>query len=179
MNTNENNYFQLFALAERFELDMQQLTDNYRALQRATHPDRFANASEKERRLSVQQAALVNDAFNTLKSPLLRATYLLSLRGVEVGAENNTAMDPMFLMEQMELREALADVGDDDQAVDKIGGILDDIAAKMQSLTKALENNFSAGTAAGLQEAAANVRKLQFFFKLQEEAESVEARFDH
>jgi len=34
---------------------------------------------------------------------------MLSLRGVDVGAENNTAMEPAFLMQQMEWRETIED----------------------------------------------------------------------
>ncbi|HKJ76321.1 MAG TPA: Fe-S protein assembly co-chaperone HscB, partial [Gammaproteobacteria bacterium] len=69
------NYFELFGLPEGFEVDSETLSLRYRDLQRALHPDRFAGASDRERRLSVQQTARVNEAYRTLKDPLARARY--------------------------------------------------------------------------------------------------------
>ena len=105
------NHFELFGLPVAFDVDAQQLAERYRELQRILHPDRYANASDRERRLSIQHAAQVNEAFQTLKSSLRRARYLLQLKGVEFDDEKETHLDPAFLMEQMELREALADQG--------------------------------------------------------------------
>jgi molecular chaperone HscB len=174
MSATEKNFFQLLSVPQSFEVDMNLLTDNYRQLQRATHPDRFANASERERLLSVQQAAQINDAFNTLKKPLSRARYLLGLAGVSTDEENNTAMDPMFLMQQMELREAMAEVQD----LDALGALLDDIDAQRRNLMQALKDSLSSDENDALQQAAQLVQKLQFFDKLQEEAEHLEAKLD-
>lgn len=63
------NHFELFGLAEGFELDTRQLADTYRQLQTRFHPDRFATAPEREQLAAVQRAAQINDAFTTLKSP--------------------------------------------------------------------------------------------------------------
>lgn len=79
-------------------------------MQKRFHPDNFATASERDRLLAVQQAAQINDAYQTLKDPLRRAEYLLSLQGIEMNSEQQTLQDPMFLMEQMELREELESV---------------------------------------------------------------------
>lgn len=177
MSVTEKNFFQLLGLPEQFEVDLALLTENYRKLQRATHPDRFAHASERERLLAVQQASLVNDAYNTLKSPLLRAKYLLSLRGVDDQGESNTAMDPEFLMEQMELREALAEIDQSNDPQQAIAELLDEIDQKDRATKKALANAFSLDEA-GLDDAARLVRQLQFFSKLMEEAEHIEARLE-
>ena len=61
------------------------------------------------KRLSLQWATKVNEAYQTLKKPLPRAKYLLHVAGHDVGAENNTAMPADFLMEQMEWREGVAE----------------------------------------------------------------------
>ncbi len=50
--------------------------------------------------------------YQTLRDPLRRATYMLSLRGVHADAENNTAMEPTFLMQQMEWCENIEDAAD-------------------------------------------------------------------
>lgn len=103
------NYFTLFGLPPAFRLDAGQLDQAYRDIQARVHPDRFAHLSETERRLSMQWATRVNEAYRTLKNPLRRAHYLLQLAGTETDHETNTLMSAEFLMEQMEWREAVAE----------------------------------------------------------------------
>ena len=104
-----SSHFELLGLAATFALDMQQLDEAYRALQSRVHPDKFATASGADRRAAMQWAVRANEAYTTLKDPLKRAVHLLELRDVNLGAENNTAMEPAFLMAQMEWREAVED----------------------------------------------------------------------
>jgi molecular chaperone HscB len=106
MNPNQN-HFELFGLPARFAVDVAMLDTRYRELQREVHPDRFAAAPDAERRVSIQLATRVNEAYQTLKSPLRRAVYMLQLRGVDPEFEMNTAMPPEFLMEQMSWRERI------------------------------------------------------------------------
>ncbi len=105
------NYFELFRLPCALEVDERQLTEQYRVLQRELHPDRFAAAGSQEKRLAAQAAAHVNQAYRTLNDRHERATYLLQLRGVVVDDEKDTATDAEFLMQQMELREGLEELG--------------------------------------------------------------------
>ncbi len=99
------NYFELFGFEQGYSIDQQQLADKYRALQSELHPDRFANASDQERRISVQTTAYVNEAYTTLKSDLKRAHYLLQLSDIEFNADTETSSDAEFLMQTMELHE--------------------------------------------------------------------------
>ena len=108
MNFNDDHYV-LFDLPRAFRLDIDALDQRFREIQAQVHPDKFAQAGAAERRLSLQWATRVNEAYLTLKKPLLRAQYLLTLASQDVGGENNTAMPPEFLMEQMEWREAVAE----------------------------------------------------------------------
>lgn len=85
------------------------LDKRYREILAQVHPDKFVQAGDAERRLSLQWATRINEAYQTLRRPLLRAQYLLHLAEHDVDAENNTAMPPEFLMEQMEWREAVAE----------------------------------------------------------------------
>lgn len=166
------DYFQLFQLPRSFELDRQALADTYRELQRAVHPDKFAHASDRERRLSVQQAAQINEAYRVLKDPIARARYLLELQG-HAFDDHQTAMDPMFLMEQMELRERLSELrqGDDPLAE------LEQLRAEGETRNKALLqelNALFADPSADLVQAAELIRKLQFMRKLLDEATEIE-----
>ena len=101
------NHFDLFQMPTRFAIDAAQLDAAYRELQGRVHPDKFAAASDPEKRVAMQWATRANEAYKTLKSPLHRAAYLCELHGIDLGIESNTAMPPAFLMQQMEWREAL------------------------------------------------------------------------
>jgi len=101
------DFFSLFELPRSFRLSLSELDSRYRDVQAQVHPDRFANAPDAERRLSMQWATRANEAYLTLKKPLERAKYLLELAGHDLQAESNTAMPADFLMEQMEWREAV------------------------------------------------------------------------
>ena len=172
------NYFQLFGIEPGFDLDLSYLKNVYRELQRATHPDRFVNAADRERRLSVQQAARINDAFNTLKNPVARATYLLELLGMKLNEQNSTVRDPAFLMEQMELREALVDIRHAANPLDALSVFMDGVSAKTKQLTSEISARFSDMNEVNQGLVVDLVRKLQFMQKLQQEAEALEAELE-
>ncbi|CAB3771008.1 Fe-S protein assembly co-chaperone HscB [Paraburkholderia solisilvae] len=127
MATLNDSHFDLFHLPAQFALDTQALDDAYRTVQAQVHPDRFAAAGDAQKRIAMQWATRTNEAYRTLRDPLKRATYLLSLRGIDVGAENNTAMEPAFLMQQMEWRERI-----EDAAAAKNVGELDALLAELR-----------------------------------------------
>lgn len=163
------NHFQLFGLEPAFAIDIASLEREFRALQAQVHPDKSAHLDDASQRLAMQRSTLVNEAYQTLKSPIARARYLLSLHGVDTQEETNTAMPVDFLMAQMDRREAL------EQAVhDRDVAELERIEASMKTDTRALEAELAASidaaqdyaTAAGL------VRKLRFMEKLAEEIDS-------
>src|SRR5436189_3584353 len=103
------SHFELFGLQPAFKLDNEALERAYREIQSRVHPDRFAHAGDAERRASLQWTTRVNEAYSTLKNPVQRARHILSLHGVDVAFETNTAMPADFLMQQMDLRETLAE----------------------------------------------------------------------
>jgi len=110
MATNfSQNHFEMFGLPVSFAVDMARLDTAYREVQAQVHPDRHAAAGDAGRRVAMQWSTRANEAYQTLKDPLKRAIYLLESRGADIGAENNTAMEPAFLMQQMEWREAVED----------------------------------------------------------------------
>lgn len=110
MNTSlQQDHFALFGLPPAFELDTGDLYRRYRDLQRTLHPDRFAGASAQERRLSVQMAAQLNEAYSVLSQPLARARYLLEFLG-HAPQSNPKDLDIEFLQEQILLREEWEDV---------------------------------------------------------------------
>jgi molecular chaperone HscB len=172
------NYFELFELPVSFDVDLKLLKEKYQELQKAVHPDRFASASDQERMLSVQQAATINDAFQSLKKPLTRAQYLLKLMGVEYDNENNTIMDPGFLMQQMALREALEEINSAKDPYEAVENIIADIEQSIKGLQRELRDEFAKNANADTEYLADKIRKLQFFEKLRDEAEAAETELD-
>ena len=168
-----NSFFSLFDLPVSFDIDSKVLTKRYRTLQRTVHPDRFANAAESERRLSVQLAARINEGFQTLKDPLARGRYLLELRGIELD-ELDTAFDGTFLMEQIELRERMGDVKESENPQQQLLSISDDISAKVKTIIEGLAENFLVNEPSSLEKAKELIRKFQFFRRLEEEVDAIE-----
>src|SRR5688572_7574829 len=103
------NHSELLGVPLSYAVHPARLESGYRQLQSQVHPDRFAAATQAERRVAMQWAARANEAYRTLRDPVGRARYLLSLKGFDTGEETNTAMPPDFLMQQMEWREAVAE----------------------------------------------------------------------
>lgn len=160
------NHFELFGLPLRFDVPLDQVDVSYRDIQNQVHPDRFAHASEAERRVSMQWATRVNEAYQILKSPLKRATYLLELRGMDVGAESNTAMPADFLIAQMEWREAVEEAAND-KSVDALDALLRQLRGEMNEYYSELARLID--VADDDDSAVKMVRKLMFLERLQSE----------
>ncbi len=167
----QQSYYELFELPQQFELDTAQLAERYRALQRSTHPDRFAEASAAEQRLAVQYSAFVNQAFNILKDPLERALYLLSLAGWDQERVSSQKLAGDFLMEQMELREkveSLRDLVDPEEVIEHLlAEVADDIRIHTVELRQAMDTS-------EWDAAATAVVKMQYLVKLRAEIEALE-----
>ena len=101
------DHFARLGLPAAFDLEPAALDRAYFALQRQWHPDRFVAKPAEQRAKASAEAAALNDAYRTLKHPISRATYLASLKGVEMPGDGKTIDDAELLMEAMEAREAL------------------------------------------------------------------------
>ncbi|MDW1950917.1 co-chaperone HscB, partial [Vibrio sp. 812(2023)] len=143
----------------------------FRELQKRFHPDNFATASERDRLMSVQKAAQINDAYQVLKHPISRAEYILAEQGMEIRGEQQTMQDPMFLMEQMELREELEDIADCSDPESALFDFDSKVSKMYKQHLASVEQELNDGLWA---EAADRVRKLKFIAKLKNEIELVE-----
>ncbi len=162
----QQDHFRLFNLPSRFQIDSIALEQGYRDLQARVHPDKFSHLSEAERRLSMQWATRANEAYQTLRNPLSRARYLLSLQGVDTQEESNTAMPVDFLMQQMEWREALEESKQtkDATVLEKMEQrVQHEVRILQQQLAVDIDDTHDYSGASGI------VRKLKFLEKLAEE----------
>lgn len=152
----DSDDFELFGLPRRFALDPAALDTRWRALQGEVHPDRFAAQGTAAQRVAMQWAVRVNEAYRHLKDPIQRAVQLCALNGVAIDAEDNTAMPPAFLMQQMEWREAL----DEADTAEQVQALEDEVAAhRAQALTRLQHTLDESGD---FNAAAQQVRALMF-----------------
>ena len=160
------DFFTLMGLPQSYAIDTARLDSAYRELQARVHPDRFVSGTDAEKRLAMQWATHANEAYRTLRRPLDRARYLLKLRGVDTGEQDNTAMPAEFLMQQMEWREAVADVANAAQ----LDALVATFAAERRRLFAELADALTDVSRSA--EAALAVRKLRFIEKLEQEADA-------
>ncbi len=162
------NHFSTFDLPPAFKVDATQLASRYRDLQAAVHPDRFVNATDAEKRVAMERAVEVNEAFTTLKDPVRRAMHLLELVNIDGMDEKNTAMPFDFLAEQIEWREALADakLKEDEERLEEMSGELTGMLGSLGHTFAAayIGEHFAVATTLA--------RKMRFVQKLIEESES-------
>ncbi|KIS41482.1 co-chaperone HscB [Kosakonia radicincitans] len=166
------DYFTLFGLPAQYPLDVQALATRFQDLQRQFHPDRFASRPQAEQLAAVQQSATINQAWQTLRNPLSRAEYLLSLHGFDLASEQHTVRDTAFLMEQLELREELDEIerAEDSARLEtfqkRVKGMYD---VRHQQMVEQLDNQ-------AWDVAADTVRKLRFLDKLRSATEQLEEK---
>ena len=105
------NYFELFGLPIAFKTDTNQLRNAFMQIQRASHPDKFAQGTESEQEIALEQSAMANKGFTLLNNPEKVLPYVLEITG-HITADEKYNLAPDFLMEMMELNEAWMDAED-------------------------------------------------------------------
>ena len=171
------NYFQVFGLPIQYEVDLNHLSTRFRELQALVHPDRFVNGSDEERRIAIQSTGFLNEAKNTLVDSRLRAHYLLSLKDIqfEFELESATTNDPEFLMQQMEIREAIEEAENAEDPFDE----LDQLRKMIKSRKLDVENDFQTSYASGdFIVAKQAALKLRFCERIFDEIKRIEERLD-
>lgn len=159
----QTNHFTLLDMPRDFDLGAKKLEVAYFSLQTKLHPDRFSKKSEKEKLYSMQQSMSINQAYETLKSPLTRAEYLLKLEGIIVNADNATVKPCQILLaESLEARERLHEA----KSEDEIRALTIETMENKLSTIDALKQNLHERK---LEEAAQNTIRLRYLEKLNEE----------
>src|ERR1700676_1818487 len=101
------DYFAFFGLPQKLTVDLATLEQRFHSLSWKLHPDHFARASEDERQLSLDLSSQLNDAYRTLRDPVARVEYLLSLSGMRKEGQKKQQAPPELLEEVFELNESL------------------------------------------------------------------------
>lgn len=172
------NYFELFDIETSFDINLNDLESRFRKLQKEFHPDRFVSVSEQERRIAMQVTAQINQAYQVLLKPLSRGSYLLELEGIKINEETDTKMDTSFLMEQMELREQLSEVGKSRDPEKFLQKLSDKIKSDQERKTTELGRCLSKlSDDVNKSRARELVREMQFLEKITYQIEELEDEF--
>ena len=101
-----SDHFTVFGLPRKLGLDLGELQRRFYDWSRKFHPDFFQQATPKEQAISLENSALVNTAYRTLRDPIARVEYLI---GLEEGAVKQIPPKaPLDLLEEMlEVQEVL------------------------------------------------------------------------
>ena len=164
------NYFELFDLETSFFIDEAALKSSYQLEISRFHPDNFVTRGESEKLQALQNTSLLNSAYNALKAPLSRASYLLKLQGVDAFDEKDTVMEEGFLIFQIELRDELEAI---EEKKDSLG--LDDFIERIDSFIEDKIESISESynLSSDQQVIKMHVRELKFFDQLYKEANTL------
>jgi molecular chaperone HscB len=151
------DYFSLFSLPQHLHLDLAALEKNFYAQSRKLHPDRFASQSPEAQQAALAASSQLNDAYRTLRDPILRTEYLLSLQGIQLEEQSRAATDlakasgtqkkqiapPDLLEEAFELNMALEEMkmgGDDPDARNELETARTKFTAMLSETQQQLES---------------------------------------
>ncbi len=166
---NESDHFELLGLPRAFSLSETELEARWKQRIAQVHPDRFVAASPAEKRVAMHWSALINEAYRVLRDPLRRAQYLCELAGLPSLDRPGVSMNPAFLAQQIEWREALeeAQARAEQTAVDTLAlQIGQDRAHRMANTQRLLDQ-------ARWDEAQASLHEWMFIEKFLQEVAAV------
>lgn len=176
-----DNPFELLGLEPRYAISRTDLDRVHRDLSKALHPDRHRDQPARERRLLLERAMQVNEAYRVVKDPVRRARALLRLRGIAVDESVQVSPAPMFLMDVIEQRETLAEARAT-RNVEKIHALRHSVMARRetteQNLGQAFAALFSSQTLADPDSLLALVAELNYDARFLEEANAAAEELD-
>jgi molecular chaperone HscB len=131
------NYFEVFGLPRLLGIDLKDLESRFHRLSRQYHPDYFTTALPQDKEKALQMTALLNDAYRTLKHPIRRIEYLLSLEGFKA---DGSKVPQSLLMEIFEINEQLENVRAGSATPDEIRLLREQIHQKRTEFDAQLED---------------------------------------
>jgi molecular chaperone HscB len=143
------DYFEFYGLPVSFNPDPVLIKRKFYELSKRYHPDFFINEGEEKQAEVLELSTVNNKAYQVLTDPQKRLHYILELKGVLTEGENYV-LPQGFLMEMMEVNEALMDMQFDPDAEkltalkDEVAGIEKAISDEIISLTSDFDDKAEA-----------------------------------
>jgi molecular chaperone HscB len=156
-----SDFYEIFGLPRSLNLSLDDLQKRFYELSRQLHPDRFMQKPEAERQRALEKSSALNDAYRTLKDPIKRAQYLLSLEGFDIGEQRSKDVPPELLEEVFELNMALEEMrGGDDSARPQLEAAEKNFTNMLAESGQQLEALFAQYDAAQSRDVLAQVRNV-------------------
>jgi molecular chaperone HscB len=171
------NPFDVLGIEARYDLDLRAVEKRHRELSVALHPDKFASDGASARREAIERASQVNEAWRIVRDPIRRAESLFEIAGFKVGETNEPKSDQAFLMDMMEMREALSDARDSNDLA-KIRALAEDAEARESAVKQAISAIFVTGSAQAdnqvLVRALPKLGELRFYRRMLDDVSAIE-----
>jgi|AntRauTorckE5430_2_1112549.scaffolds.fasta_scaffold02026_2 molecular chaperone HscB len=137
------NYFNFFGLPLSPSVDRAALKKQFYANSKAFHPDFHTLEDEATQERVLEQSTVNNQGYKILNDDDRRLKHLLELRG-SLGKEGTNKMPQAFLMEIMDVNEALMELefDDDPAARDRIDAMVADLEAGFHAEVADLLTNY-------------------------------------
>ncbi|MCW5197053.1 Fe-S protein assembly co-chaperone HscB [Buchnera aphidicola] len=126
------DYFKLFKIKKRSQIDYKLLTNRFYQLQHKYHPDRVIHLSQQKQKDMLKKSIIINQAYKILKNPLLRYEYLLSLYGFSLQNNTHSKHNQKFLIKQFNLSERIEKYKKNKNKINKIKLFIDSEIKKYQ-----------------------------------------------
>jgi molecular chaperone HscB len=159
----KSDYFAMFEIPRKLWIEMSALEKKFLQLSWKLHPDNYVKASPEEREISLKRSSELNDAYRTLREPVARVEYLLSIEGARVEGKSKQQAPPELLEEVFglnesldELREAKASSGDTTALKHRLESAQKNFQSKLEEIDSALQvaaKEWDTATDAGADEA--------------------------
>src|SRR3954466_10928738 len=138
------NFYEFFGFERKLDLDESALQKRFYELSREWHPDRFSRKGPEESARAMENTALINDGYRTLRDPVKRAEYLLTEEGFPIGEQRSRDVPPELLEEVFELNMMLEELkGGDDEARPQLERAGENFARLRTEIDRELETLFS------------------------------------
>src|SRR4051812_4350431 len=116
MSSSSRNFYEFFGIDRKLDLDENALQKRFYELSREWHPDRFSRKSAEESARAMENTAIINDGYRTLRDPVRRAEYLLTEEGFPIGEQRSRDVPPELLEEVFELNMLLEELRSGDES---------------------------------------------------------------
>lgn len=137
------NYFELFEIPIQLQVDAKQLSGKFLQLSRRYHPDFYTQDTPDAQEDALQKSALLNKAWNVFQQPDQTIAYVLNLKGL-LDEQEKFQLDPDFLMEMMDINEAIAE--NDPARQTSLNERLEELQQEIYAPVKKIVEDYQEGT---------------------------------
>jgi molecular chaperone HscB len=173
------NYFEFYELPESFDIDEKALKNKFYQLSKKYHPDFYANEDDDKQQEILELSTLNNKAYKVLSDPNKRTEYILQQHGLLADGDKHK-LAPAFLMEMMEINEALMEI-EDEQSFStlktQIKGMDDELSEELSASIK----NYQADNQADKEQALNTIKDIyyrqKYLLRIKDSLNTFAARF--